>query len=121
MSAEFPAEYSTKELSKRTWSDFEKLFLKQGVVGDGWWCWCMHHHVSSYSMPENQQPRTRAQRAVGNRRRKAELVKQGRAHGILVYADGEPVGWCQYGPREERQRTDNSRKYRKLARQSSSR
>src|SRR5258708_4861097 len=32
---------------------------------------------------------------------KKELVDQGRAHGILVYADDEPVGWCQYGSAEE--------------------
>jgi len=115
MSARVTDEYSTKELSKRTWPDFEKLFLKQGVVGDGWWCWCMHHHVSSYSLPENQQPRTRAERAVRNHRQKAELVERGCAHGILVYAKGEPIGWCQYGLREELPRADNTEKYRRLA------
>src|SRR5207245_5667138 len=94
---------------------FERLLLKQGVVGDGWWCWCTHHHVSSYSLPENQQPRTRAERAVRNHRQKAELVENGCAHGILVYAKGEPIGWCQYGPREELPRADNTQKYRKLA------
>ncbi len=115
MSAHFPDGYSTRELSKRTWPDFERLFLKQGVVGDGRWCWCMHHHVSSYSLPEHQQPRTRAERAVRNHRQKAELVEKGCAHGILVYAGKEPVGWCQYGPREELPRVDNSQKYRRLA------
>ncbi len=74
----------------------------------------MHHHVSSYSLPENSQPRTRAERAVRNRREKRELVEKGCAHGILVYANGEPVGWCQYGPREELPRIDNTVKYRKL-------
>jgi hypothetical protein len=38
---------------------------------------------------------------VRNRREKRDLVERGHAHGILVYANGEPVGWCQYGPREE--------------------
>ena len=114
MSARLHGEYSTRELSKTTWPDFEKLFLKKGVVGDGWWCWCMHHHVSSYSLPENQQPRTRAERAVRNHQQKAKLVEKGCAHGILVYASGEPVGWCQYGPREELPRVDNSQKYRRL-------
>jgi len=114
MSARLTDEYSTKELSKRTWPDFEKLFVKQGVVGDGWWCWCTHHHVSSYSLPENQQPRTRAERAVRNHQQKAELVEKGCAHGILVYAKGEPIGWCQYGPREELPRVDHAQKYRGL-------
>ena len=108
-------EFATKELSKKTWHDFETLFRKQGVVGDGWWCWCTFHHVSSFSSPENKQPATRAERAVRNRREKRELVENGCAHGILVYAKGEPVGWCQYGLREELPRIDNTVKYRKLS------
>ncbi len=75
----------------------------------------MHHHHRSHSLPENERLRTRAERAVRNRREKRELVERGRAHGVLVYAKGEPVGWCQYGPREELPRIDNSSKYRKLA------
>src|SRR3989442_13083368 len=75
----------------------------------------MNHHVSSYSLPENQQPRTRAERAVRNHRQKAELVEKGCAHGILVYAKGEPIGWCQYGPREELPRVDNTQKDQRLA------
>jgi len=107
-------EYTSKELAWNTWPDLERLFERPGV-GDAWWCWCTHHHVSSYSTAENKQPRSRAERAVKNRERKAELVKNGRAHGILVYSDREPVGWCQYGPREELPRIDNSRNYRNLA------
>jgi ribosomal protein S18 acetylase RimI-like enzyme len=42
-------------------------------------------------------------------------VEQGRAHGILVYANGEAVGWCQFGRREELPRIDNRRPYRGLA------
>lgn len=30
-----------------------------------------------------------------------ELVRTGQAHGILVYADGEPVGWCHFGRADE--------------------
>lgn len=32
---------------------------------------------------------------------KHKLLERGLTHGILVYADGEPVGWCQYGRRSE--------------------
>ena len=107
--------YTTKELSVKTWPDFERLFLKQGLVGDGWDCWCTFHHVSSFSLPENRQPPSRAERAAVNRRRKRELVEKGCAHGILVYAMREPVGWCQFGPREELPRIDHKVKYRRLA------
>lgn len=42
-------------------------------------------------------------------------MESGRAHGILVYADGEPVGWCQYGPRDELPRVEQNRAYRRFA------
>ena len=113
LTSEVP-EYTSKELSAKTWPDLARLFEKP-EIGDAWWCWCMHHHVESYSAPENAQPRTRAERAVRNRRQKEKLVRNGRAHGVIVYANREPVGWCQYGPREELPQVDQSRNYRNLA------
>jgi len=106
-------EHTSKELTTKTWPDLARLFEKPGI-GDAWWCLCTHHHVASYSTPENQQPRTRAERAVRNRRKKEKLVKKGQAHGVIVYANREPVGWCQYGPREELPRVDHTRNYRNL-------
>jgi GNAT superfamily N-acetyltransferase len=41
-----------------------------------------------------------------------DLVEKGSSHGILVYLDGDPIGWCQYGPKEEFPRIDNASKYR---------
>jgi len=114
MSARVENTYSTRELSIQTWPDFEKLFRKQGMVGDGWWCWCTFHHVTSFSLPENAQPRTRAERSVKNRQRKRELVEKSCAHGILVYAGKEPVGWTQFGPSSELPRIDNTKNYRRL-------
>jgi GNAT superfamily N-acetyltransferase len=102
---------TTKELSPKTWADFERLFQKPG----GWnHCWCMHFQRAR-GLPKSRQLSSRAERAVRNRRQKLELVEQGRAHGILVYANGEPVGWCQFGPRQELPRIDHRRKYRGLA------
>ena len=115
-----PDHFSTRELSPETWPDFEKLFRKRGLVGDGWWCWCTFHHTASFSTPEQQQPRTRNERANVNQERKKKLVMTGCAHGILVYANGEPVGWCQYGPKEELPRADNTQRYQKLALENSS-
>ena len=103
--------YTTKELSTHTWSDFKKLFSQ----GNGWdFCWCVHFQRPR-GLPKDKWLRTRAERGVRNRREKRKLVESGCAHGILVYADGEPVGWCQYGPREELPRIDSCRKYRELA------
>lgn len=54
-------------------------------------------------------------RVRASRRTKRSLVEHGSSHGILVYADGEPVGWCQYGPKEELPRVDAATLYRRMA------
>lgn len=87
------ASYETKELSAATWPDFERLFSR----GNGWdHCWCV-----AFQLCNRPRSRTRAEAGVRNRRYKQALLEQGQAHGILVYSGGEPVGWCQYGPRSE--------------------
>jgi ribosomal protein S18 acetylase RimI-like enzyme len=103
---DFPG-YTCKELSRKTWGEFVKLF-SQGNGCDH--CWCMHFQRPC-GLPQEQRL-NRKERSVINRREKKRLVDRGRAHGILVYARREPVGWCQYGPREELPRIDTSRKYR---------
>jgi GNAT superfamily N-acetyltransferase len=66
-------------------------------------------------LPKDKRLHSRPERGVRNRREKRALVEKGCAHGILVYTNEAPVGWCQYGPAEELPRIDNSRKYRGLA------
>jgi GNAT superfamily N-acetyltransferase len=105
----------TKELSQKTWPDFVKLFSQ----GNGWdHCQCMHFHRPC-ALPKEKWLPTRAERAIRNRRQKKQLLDAGLSHGILVYANGEPVGWCQYGLKEELPRIDNSRNYRASAPQPS--
>jgi GNAT superfamily N-acetyltransferase len=98
----------TKELSEETWPDFVKLFSQ----GNGWdHCFCVHFQRPR-SLPKDQWLPTRKLRAARNRREQKKLIDKGCSHGILVYANGEPVGWCQYGPREELTRIDHMRTYR---------
>ena len=54
-------------------------------------------------------------RVAKSRRDKKALVNEGRSHGILVYSGDEPVGWCQYGPKEELPRINTGNNYRKLS------
>lgn len=42
---------------------------------------------------------------------KKELISKGRSHRVIVYRDGKPVGWCQYGVKKELPRIDSSSKY----------
>jgi GNAT superfamily N-acetyltransferase len=40
----------------------------------------------------------RAAQGATNRARFAKLVKQGAVHAMIAYEDGEPIGWCSFGP-----------------------
>lgn len=102
--------YVTKELSETTWPDFIKLFSPKS----GWnHCWCVHFHRPR-PLPKSEWLPTRAERAQRNRREQKALLDRGCSHGILVYLDREPVGWCQYGPREELTRIDKFASYKKV-------
>lgn len=54
-------------------------------------------------------------RQEANRRDHRSLLLAGHAQGILVYRDGQPVGWCQFGRREDLPRVERGRKYQTIA------
>lgn len=101
-------ELRTRELSETTWPAFEKLFARYGGVQAG--CWCMFYHRSG---PNHAASETERQEA--NRRDHRALVREGRGRGVVVYEDGEPVGWCQFGRADDLPRVAGGRKYRSLA------
>src|SRR5205807_645766 len=83
----------TRELSSATWPDFVSLFSR----GNGWdSCACIYFQRGD-DMPKGSGHRTRAAVRVENLRQKRNSSTTGRAHGILVYLDDEPIGWCQFG------------------------
>ena len=94
--------YTTRELSARTFRDFAALAVQQGE------CWCIFY----------QRPRpvgrglSAGQRSALNRKDKEALVVEKRSHAILVYDGKTPIGWCQYGRRDELPRIDARRTYR---------
>lgn len=94
--------FATKELGPETFDDFALLAKKQGG------CWCVYYQRARPSKHGRLEEWAR-----GNRVEKRRLVFAGGAHAILVYEDGVPVGWCQYGPREELPRIDAGRFYKK--------
>lgn len=86
--------FRTRMLSKRTCDDFETLF----AVGTGWGrCGCLF----ALDARRSTQGGTWAQQREANLWTMRGLVEQGRSHGVLVYDDGEPVGWCQFVPKDE--------------------
>lgn len=85
-----PLLYTIQPLTPETWDDFERLVQKHNGVWGG--CWCIWFHQSD---------EIKRGTAEENKALKKALVQQGRAHAALVYAQGEPVGWCQYGSPQE--------------------
>jgi ribosomal protein S18 acetylase RimI-like enzyme len=111
MGLSIPGSFATRELSKRTWGDFARLFNKPGE-----WrlCLCMYYHRARPVPKAERAGLTSKQWKEKNRKEKKKLTEEGCSHGILVYDGDDPVGWCQYGPREELPRVDAGRKYKAL-------
>ena len=77
--------------------DLAGLF-EQG--GDPRWCWCAYFRVRGISFSGGSKTRHRGilERAA------VDGVREGRAPGLVAYADGEAVGWVSVGPREDFER-----------------
>jgi GNAT superfamily N-acetyltransferase len=103
-----PTEFVAREFTPSRWADFEAFFQRYHGVQAG--CWCMFYHREGPTGPLQSTDRQDA-----NRRDHRVLLQRGRAHGVLVYADGHPVGWCQFGSREELPRVERGRKYKQIA------
>jgi ribosomal protein S18 acetylase RimI-like enzyme len=65
-------------------------------------------------LPKSEKGGMTHTRVAKSRRDKRTLVEKGASHGILVYSNAEPVGWCQYGPKDELPRIDAGVTYKKL-------
>ncbi len=98
--------FSVRELSARTFGDFEKLAFKEGS------CWCTFYQRARPAGGGEQV----SVRRESNRKFKEALVRQKRSHATLVYDEGRPVGWCQYGEADELPRIDAGRGYKKVGR-----
>jgi GNAT superfamily N-acetyltransferase len=77
--------------------DLAGLF-EQG--GDPKWCWCAYFRVRGISFSGGSKTRHRGilERAAD------DGAREGRAPGLVAYADGEVVGWVSVGPREDYER-----------------
>jgi len=91
---------SSLQLNKRNWHHFEKLFAENGGVWGG--CWCTYYHrTGTFDAGAYEK----------NKKEKRSLVEEGHAHGTIVFCGKDPVGWCQFGPKEELPRVDRKRGY----------
>lgn len=94
--------YTTRPLSPQTWDDFAALVEANNGVWGG--CWCIGFHPGGIS---------RDSTVAGNRDAKRAHVDRGTVQQVLVYLDGECVGWCQFGPPAEVASIKNRKTYEK--------
>ncbi len=80
---------TTKKLTPQLWSNLETLFGSNGACGG---CWCMWWRREKGATWDEI-------RGAANKRACRNLVKKGKAQGIIGYHRGEPVGWCSFGSR----------------------
>lgn len=76
-------------LTPERWPDIERLFGSRGACAG---CWCQYWRQRG--------PEWKQRSSEGNRLAFRRQVEQGPPPGLIGYADGEPVAWCQLGPRQ---------------------
>ncbi len=77
-------------LTPERWGDFEALFGPKGAYGG---CWCMWWRTTRREFERNQ--------GEGNRGAMKAIVDSGKIPGILLYSEGEAIGWCSVAPRQD--------------------
>lgn len=87
-----------KNLTPDLWPDLEKLFGKNGACAGCWCMWWRQELGEKYAEMQG----------APNKRRFKKLVHEGEVHGALAYADGEPVGWVNFGPRTDYPKLDRA-------------
>lgn len=85
-------------LTPDRWHDLASLFGTNGACAG---CWCMWWRMG--------QSAWNSEKGEGTRRKLMALVKKGPPPGLLAYAEGEAVGWCALGPRQDYPRLARSR------------
>jgi GNAT superfamily N-acetyltransferase len=88
-----------RALTPADWPALERLFGANGACGG---CWCMYWRVKGGKAWD-------AAKGAPNRKAFRKLVEGGAAQGVIAYADGVPVGWCNIGPRTDFMRIAGSR------------
>jgi len=80
-----------EELRPDLWRDVERLFGPNGACGG---CWCMYWRAESYKAWLKM-------KGAAAKEAFKSLIQKGKTHGVLAFAEEEPVGWCSFGPRQD--------------------
>ena len=94
-----PPKVALKVLTPADWPGLEQLFGPRGATGGCWCMWWRRRGGKSWA----------ACRGEANRLAFRDLVLSSAAKGIIAFNGDEPIGWCNFGPREDFQRLVASR------------
>jgi ribosomal protein S18 acetylase RimI-like enzyme len=86
-------EVEIQDVSAERLADYQSFFDHDAFRDFPNWqsCYCMETH-------RTQDDDEWAGRTAGdNRHDMSEMISRGQVTGLLAYADGKPVGWCNYG------------------------
>ena len=96
----------TVEIVPATAARFDDLAQILSPNGNDRVCWCLSYRLTSgefNALKDEQRPE-----------RMRRLTERDTAPGVIAYVDGEPAGWCGFGPREEMGRLQRSRTIQQL-------
>ena len=80
-----------KVLTSADWPVLEQLFGPRGATGGCWCMWWRRRGGKSWA----------ACRGEPNRLAFRDLVLSSAAKGVIAFNGDEPIGWCNFGPRED--------------------
>ena len=86
------------EVTPQCWPLVEKLFGAKGASGG---CWCQYWRIAKGEKWE-------AIKGEAARQRLHDGIANGSMHGALALENGEPIGWCTFGPRRSFSRLDRA-------------
>jgi len=90
--------WETRPVTPDRFEDFADVINRTRRVNH---CWCLSHRLQAAEIE---------QLGDGNRERAMRrLCEREHPPGVVTYRDGEPVGWCNIGPRTEITRLTGSR------------
>lgn len=78
----------------------EALFGSRGACAG---CWCMHWRL------ERGGQLWRDMQGEPNKREFFKLLAKDKIRAVIAEADGEPIGWCSFGPRGDFPKLERSR------------
>ena len=99
--AELSGELTIHRLTPERLGDYLAFFDGDAFMDNPQWssCYCLYYQHDG----DDWEERNREQNRAG----KAELIRQGKAHGLLAYLDGRPVAWCHAAPKSTLPRIAN--------------